>query len=516
MKADEIYVRVNRGAANAPAQVSNVVSKGSVHLTQAQKDGAEPLLIEGDQLDIDNRGPTDQEMVVHGQPGHVKNRGAHIEGSRIVFDRGKNTADVDGAGTLHLPVKQSTEAGKPEKTAPFDVSWLNNMHFDGKTALFIGSVHSKLDDGEEQSDIRCKEMGVTFTKPFSFSKERKDQDQPEIDTIDCYGGVNFESKTIVDGNLTEKRRGQVTQLHFHKPNGQSEAQGPGVLACLAVQRKRSIGLAQFANVQANSPPKTQKHAQWEYMQVKFDGRMDGDFRQMMSPPPGQKKPSQPREPSVTFVSGRRSKDAAEGPPIQFSAPTALDDHLPRSCRGALRSRRAADGNREPRVPAGPGGLAGLRHASRGSASAHGEQGPVHYAPGDRQQPDRGQGLLRRSRIDQLRWLQDALRPSRRCKPAGPAVAATASRRRLELQRIESESFSTRCTTPSSRTRCRTWTSFNSEPARRKVRETNQLRRCVGRLSRQRPFATTEPRRSRSWRLCPIREPTFRRSPGWRA
>ena len=312
MKADEIYVRVNRGAANAPAQVSNVVSKGSVHLTQAQKDGAEPLLIEGDQLDIDNRGPTDQEMVVHGQPGHVKNRGAHIEGSRIVFDRGKNTADVDGAGTLHLPVKQSTEAGKPEKTAPFDVSWLNNMHFDGKTALFIGSVHSKLDDGEEQSDIRCKEMGVTLTKPFSFSKERKDQDQPEIDTIDCYGGVNFESKTIVDGNLTEKRRGQVTQLHFHKQNGQSEAQGPGVLHVWRFNENGQSGMAQFANVQANSPPKTQKHAHWEYMQVKFDGRMDGDFRQMMSPPPGQKKPSQPREPSVTLVSGRQSRGRRGG------------------------------------------------------------------------------------------------------------------------------------------------------------------------------------------------------------
>ena len=151
MKADEIYVRVNRGAGDAPPQVSNVLSKGNVHLTQAQKDGAEPLLIEGDQLDIDSRGPADQQMVVHGQPGHVKNRGAHIEGSRIVFDRVKNTADVDHAGTLHLPMKQSTETGKPEKTTPFDVSWVEKMHFDGKTALFTGSVHCKLDDGEEQT-----------------------------------------------------------------------------------------------------------------------------------------------------------------------------------------------------------------------------------------------------------------------------------------------------------------------------------------------------------------------------
>ena len=43
-----------------------------------------------------NRGPNDQMMTVHGQPGHVSNRGSNIEGSRIVFDRAKNTSDVNG------------------------------------------------------------------------------------------------------------------------------------------------------------------------------------------------------------------------------------------------------------------------------------------------------------------------------------------------------------------------------------------------------------------------------------
>jgi hypothetical protein len=227
MKADEIIVRVNRGATNSPALVSNVVSKGNVRVTQAQKDGAEPLSIEGDELDLENRGPTDQEMIVHGQPGHVRNRGAHIEGSRIVFDRAKNTSDVDGAGTLQLPIKQAAEPGKPERTTPFNVNWLDKMHFDGRTALFTGSVHCKLDDGEEQTDIRCTEMGVTLTKPFSFSKEHKDQEQPEIETIDCYGGVNFDSNSVVDGKLMEIRQGKVAQLHFHKPSGISRGAGPG-------------------------------------------------------------------------------------------------------------------------------------------------------------------------------------------------------------------------------------------------------------------------------------------------
>ncbi len=329
MKADEIYVRVNRAEGNTPAQVSNVFSKGDVHLTQVQKEGEEPLVIDGDTLEVKNRGPTDQEMIVHGQPGHVRNRGAHIEGSRIVFDRAANTADVDGAGKLQLPVKQAGEPGKPDRTNPFDVNWLTKMHFDGRTALFTGAVHSRLDDGEEQTDIRCKEMGVTLTKPFSFSNERKGQEQPqqqqqqaEIETIDCYGGVKFESQSKADDKLIEVRQGQVAQLHIHKPTGRSQATGPGLLHVWRHNENGQSGMAQFANVRANSPPKTQKKAEWEYMQVRFDGRMDGDFRQMLSPQPGQQQKSRSGGPqsggpqsggsNVTLVSGHRSRGRSGG------------------------------------------------------------------------------------------------------------------------------------------------------------------------------------------------------------
>jgi lipopolysaccharide export system protein LptA len=311
MKADEIYVRVIRGAPDAPAQVANVISKGSVHLTQAQRDGAEPLVVDGDVLEVQNRGPLDQVMVVHGQPAHVRNRGAHIEGSRIVFDRAKNTADVDGAGRLQLPVKQSPEAGRHERALPFDVNWLSKMHFDGTTAMFTGSVRSKMDDGEEKTEVRCRQMGVTLNKPFSFSQEHKDQEQPEVECIDCYGGVEFDSDSTLDDKLMEVRRGVFAQLHFDKPSGKSLAHGPGLLRVWRHNENGQSGLSQFSNVQSNSPPKARKTTDWEYMQVKFIGRMNGDFKQMMAPPPGSKQPSVPRhEPSQPSLARRRSRGPA--------------------------------------------------------------------------------------------------------------------------------------------------------------------------------------------------------------
>ncbi|HEX4071542.1 MAG TPA: hypothetical protein VHX68_10240 [Planctomycetaceae bacterium] len=313
LKADEIVVHVLRGAPNAPAQVSTMVSKGSVHLTQAQKDGAQPLAIDGDMLEVLNRGPNDQLMTVHGQPGHVSNRGSNIEGSRIIFDRAKNTSDVDGAGRLQLPVKQSSEPGQPERTTPFDVNWSSKMHFDGQMALFNGDVRSKINDGEENTEVRCRQMGVTLSRPFSFSQERKDQEQPEVETIDCWGGVHFDSKTTEDGKVMEIRVGVFAQLHVHKPTGKTEAQGPGLLRVWRYNENGQSGFSQITNVQSNAPPKSRKKTAWEFMQVQFRGQMEGDFRQMLSQPPRSPRPSGSSEVVQTSHTGRHGHGRSGGP-----------------------------------------------------------------------------------------------------------------------------------------------------------------------------------------------------------
>jgi hypothetical protein len=291
MKADAIYVRVLRGGPGVPAQVANMISKGNVQLTQAQRNKEEPLVVEGNELEVRNRGPLDQEMVVVGQPAHVRNRGAHIEGSHIVFDRIRNTADVDGAGRLQLPVKQSPEPGRSAHAMPFDVAWQNKMHFDGKTSTFLGSVRSKMDDGQEKTEVRCRQMAVTLIKPFSFTQEHKNEEQAEVQSIDCYGGVEFDSDSTLEDKLMEVRRGAFAQLHFDKTSGKSQAYGPGVLRVWRHNENGQSGLSQYANVQSNSPPKSRKANGWEYMQVIFAGRMDGDFTQMLSQPAA---PARPR------------------------------------------------------------------------------------------------------------------------------------------------------------------------------------------------------------------------------
>jgi lipopolysaccharide export system protein LptA len=294
LTAGWVRVLVLEGPEGQQPQVADVIAKGKVHLTQAHGEAAEPLVVEGNELQVQNRGETDQEMIVLGQPAHVRDRGAHIEGGRVRFNRARNTADVDGPGRLQLPVQQAGAGGdavppnNDDPAKPLDVMWQQKMHFDGKTAHFYVNVHTSMTDAQSQSQVRCLNMDVTLTKPFSFSQQQPQQqqqleaDRPAVDTVFCQGDVEFESQSTQGDHLSEVRRGQFMDLLFHKLTGKSTANGPGVLQVWRRSENGQSGIAQFTNVHSNAPPKARKSTEWSFQQVKFSGRMDGDFSDLMT------------------------------------------------------------------------------------------------------------------------------------------------------------------------------------------------------------------------------------------
>lgn len=308
MKADSIVVRLKTPAAGRQPEVDHVISKGDVRLTQAQRGQAEPFAVEGNVLGVHNHGG-ELSMIVLGQPAHVHNRGANIEGSRIVMDRAKNTADVTGAGRLQLPSHSATGNDGPDRSMPLDVAWQEAMHFDGQLAAFEGSVRCRMEDRQDKSEVRCRKMRVRFTERVSFANEHQQQ-EPRIQTIDCDGGVVFESDSMVDDRLTEVRRGRFNQFHLDQTTGKCEAHGPHLL--LRVWRRNEngqSGLSQFATVQSNSPPKSRKNMAWEFMQVTADGPMHGDFTDMIG---RQRRRPEPSPSNVHRASSANSMLGANG------------------------------------------------------------------------------------------------------------------------------------------------------------------------------------------------------------
>jgi hypothetical protein len=324
LTAAKVRVHVIQGPEGQQPQLAYVLANDNVQLTQAHGDAAEPLVVNGNVLEVNNRGELDQEMVVLGQPAHVRDRGAHIEGGKIVFNRLRNTADVEGPGRLQLPVQQS--GGGPEEegvvrtasgeaSQPLDVEWHQKMHFDGKTAHFFVNVHTSMTDAQSQSEIRCLNMDVTLTKPFSFTQQQTpgkptpEADRPAIDTVFCQGDVEFESQATQGDHLAEVRRGQFMDLVFHKLTGKCTASGPGRLRVWRHTENGQSGISQFTNAQSNAPPKARKATAWEFEQVRFSGQMEGDFSDLMS---GRARPKPKNAPKVQPTAGSASILASNG------------------------------------------------------------------------------------------------------------------------------------------------------------------------------------------------------------
>jgi hypothetical protein len=322
LTAGWVQVKVIQGPEGQQPQVADVVAHDNVQLTQSHGDAAEPLVVNGNILQVHNRGEADQEMVVLGQPAHVRDRGAHIEGGRIVFNRLRNTADVEGPGRLQLPIQQSNPTGPDQETVvrtsasepaqPLDVQWRQKMHFDGKTAHFFVNVHTTMTDAQSQSEIRCLNMDVTLTKPFSFTQEqpKSEADRPAIDTVFCQGDVEFESQATQNDQLAEIRRGRFLDLVFHKLTGKCTASGPGTLRVWRHNESgQPSGISQFSNVRSNAPPKTRKTTNWEFDQVQFSGTMEGDFSDLMA---GRSRPRPKDAPKVQAAAGSNSLLATNG------------------------------------------------------------------------------------------------------------------------------------------------------------------------------------------------------------
>jgi|GEM_PF-3863231 len=321
LTAGRVRVHVLQFPDGQQPQVADMLAWDNVQLTQAHGDAADPLVVNGNVLEAHNQSELDQEMIVLGQPAHVRDRGAHIEGGRIRFNRARNTADVDGPGRLQLPVQNDPEIGEAarpkngEPAQPLDVVWHQKMHFDGKTAHFYVNVHTSMTDATSQSEIRCLNMDVTLTKPFSFTQQQGQQrpqneaDRPAVDTIFCQGDVEFESEAKQEGHLAEKRRGQFMDLVFHKLTGKCHASGPGQLRVWRHNEHGQSGIASVMNVQSNAPPKAHKSSAWEFNQVNFQGTMDGDFSDLMA---GRSRPKSKSAPKIQPTAASSSILATNG------------------------------------------------------------------------------------------------------------------------------------------------------------------------------------------------------------
>ena len=213
-------------------------------------------------------------LKLQGQPARIElPRNDRIEGDNILFDRGANRAEVQGAGTLVVHVDRDLDGERLDELLPLTVKWKERMTFDGQNAAFLGETVTTLSD----SHLRCEELDVSLNRRIDFSVDRPNTKDTEVQSVHGRHNVladfyEYSEQTTVKGI----RKMDVAEFSFDRETGAFHAKGPGII----LDWQKGDGRSLMAAGPRVPPPANEagddSALPWNFTQLKFSGDMTGN------------------------------------------------------------------------------------------------------------------------------------------------------------------------------------------------------------------------------------------------
>ncbi|MDB4679596.1 MAG: hypothetical protein P8M30_01170 [Planctomycetaceae bacterium] len=284
--ADLIQVLFYLSEDQESSYVGGVVTTGDVKLTQPKLDGSQPLEIIGDRVEMRNRdaGNVKQVVQVFGSPARITDAKMSLAGNLLNLDRSSNRTWVTGPGVMMQEVYSDLNGNRLPSPELLKVWWNEKMEFDGRDARFYDGVRTQLG----KSTIQCQEMLVRLDSRIDFQEQGSQPGQgpdqkPEIERLECLYGVEVDSEEYEDGKLTEIRQGEFGKLVYERGVNQTRIIGPGVIYLWRLSDGTPIGFSGSER----SPPvadasKPKPNAGWEYLEIVFNGDIDGYLDQRIT------------------------------------------------------------------------------------------------------------------------------------------------------------------------------------------------------------------------------------------
>lgn len=264
------------------ASLSQLVVEKNVTLSERRigPDDRPPLKVTCDHLFLRQPNPTQALLTLTGEPAHVEAGGMGLDGGQIQLDRATNHLWIDGPGVMSVDGRADAAATGPlAGGGPMRVVWAGRMDFDGQAAIVSQEVVARTD----AQSLTTEWMQVRLDRRVDFTNPQSDQ-QPEVATVDCRGGVLLESKEATPtGQLSSVTTLQVVRVLLDQRSGEIDCTGPGEV--ISVRRGSAQQNGMLAGLQRNAPAQQQpgNADELNYLNVRFLKSITGNLhRRQMS------------------------------------------------------------------------------------------------------------------------------------------------------------------------------------------------------------------------------------------
>ena len=270
------------------AEVSDLTLDGNVDFRETTPAGpdAQPLVVRGDRLVVEDVDSPATEITIVGAPAHVEARGITADGGNIHLHRGKNQLWIEGPGRMSMPIpgnlaSDPLAAGEPQVVRPgaapkiLTVTWQRQMNFDGRTIRFDKSVVAYTPDQR----LLTEQLEVTLTQTIRFDdisprdSTARDSQLADVQEIVCRGGVLFDGRSTDRQGRPSQQRIEAQNLSIHHTTGEIHVEGPGSVESVRLGSGNPLGSRPARPATGASDAKTRL----EYLRVDFQRHADGNL-----------------------------------------------------------------------------------------------------------------------------------------------------------------------------------------------------------------------------------------------
>ncbi len=259
--------------------LEDLALQGNVELDEVAtaKPDDVPMKLRGDAVQL--RGGLERaKLEVMGRPASVSARGLSLVGGVIHFDRAVGRMWIDGPGKATMPMPQS-KLGAPvdpmaeasEKPEPVDVTWQENMTFDGTRVTMRGAVEARTNVVLATGAT----LTADLTEPIDFQQLTTKKFSGDLRELSLDGNVYVEHYGFDEyGQQTSLERLRTRKVTANMVEGKFRADGPGWVSSTREQSSITVDPMGAAAV---PPPAPAGKSPLAFIRVDYEGQIDGEF-----------------------------------------------------------------------------------------------------------------------------------------------------------------------------------------------------------------------------------------------
>ncbi|WP_146119073.1 hypothetical protein [Blastopirellula marina] len=252
------------------SHLESATIKGQVQLAEIPEANqmVDPFMVRGNVVHLLHASDNNAEIYVTGlnqqQPAIISGRGLQLFSGQVRVNQRQGRIWTEGPGELIFPLDRDLQGRKLAVPEYYNVTWQGNLEAQHDQITFNRVVKIV----GRQSQLKTAKLAITLNRPISFA-DGKSNGELSARRVECSGGVELYSRSMENGIVKAVNQFDGKTLSIDQVTGDIHAQGPGTA--------KAVMLGNFSgNIPGQPKPANPDEKSLTFVRVNFVSHLSGN------------------------------------------------------------------------------------------------------------------------------------------------------------------------------------------------------------------------------------------------